>query len=316
MNDLEYESTLVDRIAKIQAINEQYDLEHNAYLSFSGGKDSVILSHLLDIALPNNHIPRVYANTGIDYKFIREFVKECAFKDTRIKVLNSGVNLKKMWETDGYPFKSKQHSLMLSTYWNTKDKNEYNLTIKTYLGIVKRPKKFKCPKMLEYQFTPNFNLKCSDKCCARLKKIPMKKWAKENNKPICLTGMRKEEGGQRTSIGCIVTDNDNKLVKFHPLLVVTEEWENEFVERERIELCKLYKPPYNFKRTGCKGCPFDLNIQETLNTMYKLLPNEYYQCLHLWKPVYDEYIRIGFRLKYYPHERGVQMNLFDYISEE
>ena len=49
--------------------------------------------------------------------------------------------------------------------------------------------------------------------------------------------------------------------------------------------------------------------------MYKLFPNEYKQCLHLWKPVYDEYIRIGFRLKYYPHERGVQMNLFDYISE-
>lgn len=89
---------------------------------------------------------------------------------------------------------------------------------------------------------------------------------------------------------------------------------NKSLSRERERVCDLYKPPYNFKRTGCKGCPFDLNIQETLNTMYKLLPNEYYQCLHLWKPVYDEYIRIGFRLKYYPHERGVQMNLFDYIN--
>ena len=32
--------------------------------------------------------------------------------------------------------------------------------------------------------------------------------------------------------------------------------------------------------------------------------NEYKQCLHLWKPVYDEYIRIGYRLKKYPHEEG------------
>lgn len=28
----------------------------------------------------------------------------------------------------------------------------------------------------------------------------------------------------------------------------------------------------------------------------ELLPNEYKQCWYLWQPVYDEYIRIGFRL--------------------
>lgn len=36
--------------------------------------------------------------------------------------------------------------------------------------------------------------------------------------------------------------------------------------------------------------------------MQDILPNEYKQCLHLWKPVYDEYVRIGYkRLKEYPH---------------
>ena len=45
--------------------------------------------------------------------------------------------------------------------------------------------------------------------------------------------------------------------------------------------------------------------------MYKLLPNEYKQTISLWKPVYDEYIRIGYRLKYYPHEKGVQIKLED-----
>ncbi len=78
----------------------------------------------------------------------------------------------------------------------------------------------------------------------------------------------------------------------------------------------MYKPPYNFKRTGCKGCPFALTLQEQLETMFKLLPNEYKQCLHLWKPVYDEYIRIGYRLKEYPHEKGVQMTLDDFIESE
>lgn len=75
MTDEEYEFILTDRIAKIQAINEQYDLEHNSYIAFSGGKDSVVLSHLIDMALPNNKIPRVYANTGIEYNDMVKFVK-------------------------------------------------------------------------------------------------------------------------------------------------------------------------------------------------------------------------------------------------
>lgn len=76
----ENEILLLDRIDKIRAINQQYDLEHNAYLSFSGGKDSTILHYLLDMALPGNKIPRLFLNTGIEYKFIVEFVKELAEK--------------------------------------------------------------------------------------------------------------------------------------------------------------------------------------------------------------------------------------------
>lgn len=43
---MDYELMLMDRIAKIQAINDQYDLLNNSYIAFSGGKDSVVLSHL------------------------------------------------------------------------------------------------------------------------------------------------------------------------------------------------------------------------------------------------------------------------------
>lgn len=60
---------------------------------------------------------------------------------------------------------------------------------------------------------------------------------------------------------------------------------------------ELYYPPYNFKRTGCKGCPYALGLQEQLEVMYTLMPEEYRQCELIWKPVYDEYRRIGYRLK-------------------
>lgn len=75
----------IDRIQKIQSINFQYDLENNSYLAFSGGKDSTVLHHLLDLALPNNNIPRVFVNTGIEYQKIVEFVKTIAKNDKRIK---------------------------------------------------------------------------------------------------------------------------------------------------------------------------------------------------------------------------------------
>ena len=72
MTDNEF--LLEDRLQKIRQIINKYG-EDNFYVSFSGGKDSTVLSALVDMALPNNTIPRVYANTGIEYKLILEFVE-------------------------------------------------------------------------------------------------------------------------------------------------------------------------------------------------------------------------------------------------
>ena len=293
----DFELTLFDRIEVIKTINKKYDLENNAYISFSGGKDSTILHYLIDMALPNNRIPRVFINTGIEYNYIVDFVKELAAKDDRFIILNPTIAIKPMLEKYGYPFKSKQHSYNLAIYWRNKDKKEYNLSLKRYLGIIESNTLFRCPIQLQYQFTPEFKIKCSDSCCKKMKKEPIKKWQKENNKTITLTGMRKEEGGQRASLkGCIVTDKDKNVIKFHPLLVVDEDFENWFIEKNNIKLCKLYYEPFNFKRTGCKGCPFSLDLQEQLTIMETYLPNERKQCEIIWGPVYKEYRRIGYRL--------------------
>lgn len=65
---------LDDRIMAIQAIKDE--LKDKGYLSFSGEKDSTIVHYLLDIALPNNRIPRVFFDTGIEFNEIKNFVKE------------------------------------------------------------------------------------------------------------------------------------------------------------------------------------------------------------------------------------------------
>lgn len=65
----DYELTLFDRLNAIRDTINKYG-EENFYLSFSGGKDSTVLHHLIDMALPNNKIPRVFINTGIEYIYI------------------------------------------------------------------------------------------------------------------------------------------------------------------------------------------------------------------------------------------------------
>ncbi len=292
----------IDRIEKIQSINKQYDLENNAYLSFSGGKDSTVLHYLLDLALPGNKIPRLFINTGIEYEYIVDFVKKLEQKDSRIQIVNSNVNIKKMLEIEGYPFKSKEHSLKLGE-WQKGSIAKSNIYYKEMSG----KSRYACPKKLLYQYERNFKLRLSDKCCYRLKKDIFHKWEKENKKHILMTGMLAEEGGQRANlINCIITKKD-KVVKFHPLLVCSTDFENYFIEKYDIELCKLYYPPFNFKRTGCKGCPYSLDLQEQLDIMGKYLPEEKRQCERIWKPVYDEYRRINFRLKN-------QTTIFDFIS--
>ena len=294
----EHEFLLEDRIAKIQSIIKQGG-EERFYLSFSGGKDSTVLHYLLDMALPNNKIPRVFINTGIEYNMIVDFVKELAKNDDRIEILNVGKNIKKTLDEVGYPFKSKEHSLKLSEF-------KKGSRAQSVLDYMQGKTKFACPKKLLYQFNDDFTLKISDRCCYELKKKPFYSYQKETGKTITLTGMRREEGGQRGHLPCIVSDKTGKLLKFHPLSVVSEQWEDWFIQNYKIRLCELYYPPFNFKRTGCKGCPYNLDLQEQLLIMEKHLPNEAKQCEMIWKPIYDEYRRINYRLK-----RNVQLSLFD-----
>lgn len=129
-----------------------------------------------------------------------------------------------------------------------------------------------------------------------MKEKPFHKWQKENKKPYGILGLMREEGGRRHNANCLAFVG-GKLKNFQPLAKVTHEWEKWFIDEYNIKLCELYYEPYNFSRTGCKGCPFNMNIQRELETLQKYFPEEKKQCEIIWKPVYDEYRRIGYRLK-------------------
>ena len=287
----DFEFMVQDRITKIQSVNELYNLEKNAYVSFSGGKDSLVTSLLLDKALPGNKIPRIYLDTGIEYQEVRKFVLSQLDLDKRICVLKAGVNIKQMLEKDGYPFKSKQHSHNVAIY----QRNGMTRTNEMYLGRAEK-NNFLCPKILEYQFTQNFKLKLSDKCCYRLKKEVAAKWERENKRPICITGMRVAEGGYRNyQSSCTVFDGKS-LKKFHPLKPCTDNFVETYLKETKHQICNLYKEPFNFKRTGCLGCPFNIELKEELTKLLEYSPNQAKAAYTIWKPVYDEYAKLNYRI--------------------
>lgn len=184
------EFLLSDRIAKIRAINEQYDLLDNAYISFSGGKDSTILHYLIDEALPGNQIPRVFINTGIEYKATLKFVKQMAENDNRFVIWTVGKDIKKTLNKVGWPFKSKEHAQKLYE-WKRGCRSKSHMRY-----FRKLPNGFSpCPQVLMYQIQDDFDMNISHFCCHEFKKKPIKDYMKQSKRSITLTGMMKSEGG-------------------------------------------------------------------------------------------------------------------------
>lgn len=311
----ENEFLLEDRLTKIRSVIGKYG-EENFYISFSGGKDSTVLSALIDMALPENKIPRVYANTGIEYRLIVDFVERERVKphSWELVMLKPSIPIKPMLEQKGYPFKSKEHAKWVDMY----QRNGHTQSIENYIEGANKDKDLyrPCPKKLRYQFKDDFNIRISDKCCTYMKEKPLDEWAKQNHKIYGISGIMRSEGGRRMSAQCLAFHGD-KLKSFQPLSPVTKEWEEWFIDAYDVDICEIYREPYKLQRTGCKGCPFALHLQDELDTMQKFFPKERKQCEIIWKPIYDEYRRIGYRLKdgKVNHKKGHQMTVEEWFSE-
>lgn len=85
-----------------QRIREWYNYFHGyVMVSFSGGKDSTVLAHLVHEMYPN--VPLVFANTGLEYPEIQAFAKKMGAEFVRPKMRFDEVITKY-----GYPIISKE----------------------------------------------------------------------------------------------------------------------------------------------------------------------------------------------------------------
>ena len=86
-----------------QRIIDWYEyFDGQVYVSFSGGKDSTVLLHLVRSLYPD--VEAVFSDTGLEYPEIREFVK--GFKN--VTWVTPIMNFKQVITTYGYPVASKE----------------------------------------------------------------------------------------------------------------------------------------------------------------------------------------------------------------
>ena len=107
INDLRQRQSLPlgAKVLMTQArIREWYDhYDGNVCVSFSGGKDSTVLAHLVHDLYPE--VPLVFCNTGLEYPEIQKFAKENGAEFVYPKM-----NFSEVISKYGYPIISKENA--------------------------------------------------------------------------------------------------------------------------------------------------------------------------------------------------------------
>lgn len=74
------------------------------YVSFSGGKDSTVLLHIVREVMGYKEIPAMFVDTGLEYPEIRQFVKTF----DNVDIVRPQMNFKQVIQKYGYPIISKE----------------------------------------------------------------------------------------------------------------------------------------------------------------------------------------------------------------
>lgn len=132
---------------------------------------------------------------------------------------------------------------------------------------------------------PTFDI--DNSCCDYSKKNPAKKFRKEVNCDLSIIGVRKSEGGIRaTAYKNCFTENEDKNDEYRPLFFYLDKDKKDYERYFDIRHSDCYEK-WGFKRTGCVGCPYNINILQELETVENEEPKLAKACKNVFKDSYE-----------------------------
>ena len=288
--------------------------EDGVYVSFSGGKDSTVLLHIVREMYPD--VEAVFVNTGLEYPEIQKFVKTF----DNVTILRPKMRFDEVIKKYGYPLISKSVSRKVrdaryGKAWATK-----------YLNgtAVKSDGKKSFFNIEKYAPLLNTDFYISDQCCSIMKKSPAKYFAKQSGKkPITaqMAAESKQRESQWIKKGCNAFETKSPMS--NPMSFWTEQDVLQYIKQYNIPICSVYgdivyaEDPEQMRiedygidcgtekltttgcdRTGCIFCGFGCHLEKEPSRFQRLKethPRQYEYCLGggeydengIWKPNKD-----------------------------
>lgn len=295
--------------------------KEGVYISFSGGKDSTVLKHIIESMGYN--IPSVFINTGLEYPEIQKFAKA----QKNVITLTPAMKFNEVIKKYGYPVISKEVSLAL--YYARKSKREgtpLNYKAKQLYGLITRADGSKSMfDKTKYNYLIDAPFNSANQCCDVMKKRPAKKYEKETGRKPFIATLAAESHARATTWkkqGCNAFNATRPVST--PLSFWTEQNILHYIKKYNVPYCSVYGDikilktqealdgqvhmqdllgDYNEQdlltttrcdRTGCIFCMFGCHLEQNPNRFERLKethPKQYNYCIGggemvngLWQP--------------------------------
>lgn len=249
----------------------------NWAVSYSGGKDSTVLSHMMVFGMGLKP-PHVMSNTRMEYP---ETLKQVNLWYTRLREWGVECHTayptakpKDLWKEIGVPLWSKQMGKKYGDYYRSKSDKIPDSVPENLRGDFRKLKEA--------------GAKVTDKCCAELKKKPLAKWDKEHNISGHFTGIRCAESRARRLMwiqrGAVYNSVSHRQWLANPLAFWTDKDVARYLTDNDIWPIKI---PTVRGGSGCVTCMFGCHLVEkgqpnTLQELAKLNPKMHKAALDDW----------------------------------
>lgn len=301
-----------------QRIRQWYEYwDGMVYISFSGGKDSTVLKHIVDSMYDD--VPALFVNTGLEYPEIQSFVKsikagkhDCFNPD--VEIVRPQMRFDEVIGKYGFPVISKE---VADTVYGARHGGGTGKRKSTrlqrlrgeYLDKDGNKSAYNCEK---WGFLLDAPFEISDKCCKVMKKTPSRKYAKETGRKQIVGTMASESRLRKQKWmqhGCNAFES--KVPTSQPLSFWTEQDILQYIKKYEVPYCSVYGDivptdktdqvegqlttfdilgeydgtllkTTGCDRTGCIFCMFGCHLEKEPNRFQRLKethPRQYQYCI-------------------------------------